>query len=164
MDQYLGEFNSDDVSSFANNPYGMCSDNVCGIFVYGSNAYSGYPNNIKTPGVIFTGALDADGNVQLTPADCRYGTYAALGFSWSILTGESAGMGNYYGNYITALPNTMVKVSAGTGSVRTAKQVEKASVTTRFSVSSEKAVASPKYTKPADENPRTRNSRRLLKF
>ena len=165
MDQYLGEFNSDDISAFSNNPYGMCSDNVCGIFVYGDSAYSGYPNNgITTPGRIFTGALDPSGAVQLTPGSCRYGTYAALGFSWSILTGESAGNGNYYGSYVTVLPATMVKASAGSSSVRTAKQEGKASVTARLSASSDKAVASPKVSKPAQEKAPARESRRLLKF
>ena len=146
-DQYLGQFNSDEIPAFSNNPYGMCSDNLCGIFVYGSSAYSGYPNNgLTTPALILTGALDADGTVKLTPADCRYGTYAALGFSWSILTGANAGKGNYYGNYVTVLPATMVKASAGTTSVRPATTETKASVAAALSHPADQAVNTPVFT------------------
>lgn len=165
MEQYLGQFDSDATGAFGDYHYGMCSDNVCGIFVYGSSAYSAYPNNTKTPTRVFTGSFDPSGAVQLSPGSCTYGTFAALGFSWSILNGENAGRGNYYSNAVTVLPATMVKVSAGSTSVRTAKQEAAApAAMTRLSVSSEKAVESAKLPKMEQKNASVRDSRRLLKF
>ncbi len=164
MDQYLGQFNSDEISAFSANPYGMCSDNVCGIFVYGGSAYAGYPNNgITTPGRILTGSLDASGNVVLAPGECMYATYAALGFSWSILTGANAGGGNYYKQYVTSLPATMVKATAGTSSIRSAKQEGTTFASTRLSASSEEALPAAKFSEPVQERKSAGVSRRLLK-
>ena len=107
LEQYLGEFNSDEVSAFASNPYGMCSDYLSGQFVYSSTAYNAYPLNTTTPAKVFLGTYDAETEtVSLVPGTCNYGTFTAIAFSWVIQSGDNAGKGNKYGT-VTALPATL---------------------------------------------------------
>ena len=168
MEQYLGEFNSDDISAFSENPYGMCSDYLSGIFNYGSSAYGAYPVNTDTPEKIFTGAMDPSGNVQLAPGSCEWETFAYIGFNWAIQTGENAGRGNWYRNYTTTLPNEMVKKSAGTTSTRTAKQGTKVTLDRKFNAPAVKAVESPKVEKKnaakKGDDRKTIFSKRFIQF
>ena len=162
-EQYLGEFNSDEISAFSQNPYGMCSDYLSGIFSYGGSTYPAYPVNVENPSTIFVGAMDPSGNVQLAPGSCDWGSFISLGFSWAIQTGENAGKGNKY-NYLTDLPNEMVKQSAGSSSVRKANTQKKVAADRKLSAPAVKAVATPKVEKKdAGKNARI-STNRLVKF
>ena len=168
MEQVLGEFNSDEISAFASNPYGMCSDYLTGIFNYGSSSYGAYPVNTDTPVKIFVGAMDPSGNVQLNPGTCDWGTFAYLGFNWAIQSGANAGKGNWYRNYTTTLPNEMVKKSAGTTSTRTAKPETKVTLDRKFNAPAVKAVNSTKVEKKnaakKGDDRKTIFSKRFIQF
>ena len=166
MEQKLGEFNSDDVEAFSANPYGICTDYLSGIFNYGSSSYVAYPFNSDSPNRLFSGVMDPSGNVQLNPGSCEYGTFASISYCWVIKEGEYAGEGNRY-NYVTTLPNEMVKKSAGTTSTRTANKNTKVTLDRKFNAPAVKAVESPKVEKNATKKGAERNtifSKRNIQF
>lgn len=146
-EQLLGTFNSDEIPAFSNNPYGMCVDSFSGIFEYGSNTYQAYPSNVDTPSVVCEGYFNNNGEVVLWPGSCSYNTFFALGWGWTILEGANAGGGNWYRNYPTNLPATMVKAN-GNGAPRKAPAAQQSVKATNFVVNPafEKAVDVPMKT------------------
>lgn len=87
----LGEFDSNTVFGAT---YGMCTENLTGIFSYGTSTYMAYPFNTDTPKVLFSVKKYDDGSLHVIPGECDYGPFVGMAISWVIQSGDNAGKGN----------------------------------------------------------------------
>ena len=110
MEQKLGEWN--------NSNYGMCDDYLAGYFPYNTTGYFAYPFNSDAPNRIFTAYFTANGDVEITPGSCSYGTFSKFDFIWVIREGEYEGNGNNYStpDKGTDIPEKLVKVGGSSTS------------------------------------------------
>ena len=99
-----------DLSTFVISAYGDCMKDLNGVFNAGGTIYGAYPFNAEEPSVLFTGEMDADGNIVTKTGATVIGgnsyPFVGMRYSWYILEGANAGKGNW-SSEIVAFPLTL---------------------------------------------------------